>query len=276
MKINEILKQSISKLIENKVEEPILKARRLLAFVLNVKKEYLITHNQDEIKEEQVEQFKQCIKEIINGKPIQYILGYQEFMGIRFEVNESVLIPQPDTEILVEKVIEIGKRLTEPHILDLCTGSGAIAVALSKKLPQSKIVASDVSEKALNVAKENDKVKKIEFILSDMFESIKEKYDIIVSNPPYIKTETISNLSNEVQNEPMIALDGGEDGLVFYREIINKAYNFLNTEGYLCLEIGEDQRKQVIELISRSGKYNNVKAYKDLSGHDRVIICKKT
>ena len=273
MKIKEKLVQSIDRLNNNNVKDSVGKARRLLAFVLNVKKEYLIVNDNMEMSSENEKKYNRYIDEIIEGKPIQYLLGYQEFMGINFKVTEDVLIPQPDTEILVERTIQIAKTFERPKILDLCTGSGAIAVALSKLVPQAQITASDISEKALEVARSNDENRKINFIHSDMFENIKETFDIIVSNPPYIKTEEIQTLSKEVQNEPHLALDGGKDGLFFYKEIINNGYKFLNNKGYLCLEIGEDQKEYVIDLIKANKNYKNIETFKDLAGNDRVIIC---
>ena len=196
-------------------------------------------------------------------------------MGIEFAVNKNVLIPQPDTEILVEKAIEILKKHKEPKVLDLCTGSGAIAVSIAKNVTNAKVYASDISEKALEIAKINDRENKVKFIYSDLFENIKENFDVIVSNPPYIKTEEIKLLSKEVQNEPNLALDGGQDGLYFYRKIIDKAHEYLTTTGYLCLEIGEDQKEEVVNLIEQSGHYEEIQTYKDFGENDRVIICKK-
>ena len=273
MKIQEILNEAIFRLKENKIEEPINKAKRLLAFTLNVTKEYLLINYQEEIPKEKVKTYNENIEKLISGEPIQYIIGKQEFMGIEFIVNKNVLIPQPDTEILVEKSIEIAKTYEKPKILDLCTGSGAIAVSTGKIFPQAIIYASDISKEALLIAKTNDKSNKIKFIQSDMFENIEEKFDIIVSNPPYIKTEEIKKLSKEVQNEPNIALDGGKDGLQFYKEIIEQAYNYLNKNGYICLEIGEDQKEGVTKLIENNRHYKDIKTYKDLNKNDRVIIC---
>ena len=275
MKIQEILNEAIFRLKENKIEEPINKAKRLLAFTLNVTKEYLLINYQEEIPKEKVKTYNENIEKLISGEPIQYIIGKQEFMGIEFIVNKNVLIPQPDTEILVEKSIEIAKTYEKPKILDLCTGSGAIAVSMGEIFPQAIIYASDISKEALQIAKTNDKSNKIKFIQSDMFENIEEKFDIIVSNPPYIKTEEIKKLSKEVQNEPNIALDGGKDGLQFYKEIIEQAYNYLNKNGYICLEIGEDQKEGVTKLIENNRHYKDIKTYKDLNKNDRVIIFKK-
>ena len=238
-------------------------------------KEQIIIHNKEELTIEQENSYNEYVARIIIGEPIQYIIGKQEFMGIDFKVNPSVLIPQPDTEILVERTIEILKHLKEPKVLDLCTGSGAIAVSIAKYVPNSIIFASDISKQALEIARQNDNENKVNFVHSNLFENIDGEFNVIVSNPPYIKTSEIQRLSKEVQNEPLLALDGGQDGLFFYREIIKQAHKYLEEQGYLCIEIGEDQKEQVITLINNCSYYKNIQAFKDLSGHDRVIICEK-
>lgn len=276
MQIQEILSSTIKQLNSNNVEEPNNKAKRLLAFVLNVPKEFLIINDNKELNKKQEVKYKKCIERLIKGEPIQYIIGKQEFMGIDLIVTNDVLIPQPDTEILVEETIKVAKQYDKPKILDLCTGSGAIAIAIKKYIPEAEIVASDLSSKALRIANNNDRTKKIRFILSDLFENINEKFDIIVSNPPYIKTEEIKTLSKEVQNEPLMALDGGQDGLYFYEKIIKQANSYLNQNSYLCLEIGENQKNEIIKKIQYNRKYTNIQTYKDLGGNDRVITCKKS
>lgn len=273
MKIKEVLQKAILELKENGIEEATNLARMLLAFVLKKEKIYLVINQEEDVAKDKEDEFNKGVKRLLQGEPIQYIIGKQEFMGIDFVVDKRVLIPQPDTEILVEKVIEICKNLKEPNILDLCTGSGAIAVSLNKFLKEAKITASDISKETLEIAKINDKQGEIHFIESNLFENIEEKFDVIVSNPPYIKTEEIQTLSKEVQNEPHLALDGGQDGLKFYREIIKEAHKYLKPKGYLCLEIGEDQKEEVIELIKEAKKYTDIQIYKDLGGNDRVIIC---
>ena len=259
----------------------------------------MVTHNNEELDEKQMLEIKQNLDKIIEGYPIQYITGKQEFMGVEFFVNENVLIPQPDTEILVEEVIEIANEIKNPKILDLCTGSGAIAISLKKNLGQTEafaptivdysepgglseketiaITASDISRDALEVAEMNSKKNyvEIEFIQSDLFDNINKKFNIIVSNPPYIKTDVIKELSKEVQNEPHLALDGGQDGLDFYRKIINNAYNFLESDGYLALEIGYDQKEDVIKIIEETNQYKEIYLKKDLSGNDRIVVCKR-
>ena len=219
------------------------------------------------------------IDKIINGKPIQYITNEQEFMKLKFYVDENVLIPQPDTEILAEKIIDEYSD-KEAKIWDLCTGSGAIAISLAKYIKKSNIIATDISNKAIQIAKLNAEKnlvhKKIKFILSDMFKNIEnDTFDLIVSNPPYIKTDVINNLEKSVQNEPNIALDGGEDGLKFYKIIAENAYKFLNNNGKLYLEIGFDQKENVINLLQKTYKYNEITCIKDLAGNDRLIIASK-
>ncbi len=192
MKIKGLLEQAIKQLRENNVQEPAAGiAKRLLAFTLDVSKEYLIVHDEEEVQEKIVERYNEYIKQIVQGRPVQYILGKQEFMGIEFLVNENVLIPQPDTEILVEQTIKIAQNYENPSLLDLCTGSGAIAISIAHYLPNSLVFASDISKQALDIAKQNDKQSKVTFIESNLFENITQKFNIITTNPPYIKTKEI-------------------------------------------------------------------------------------
>lgn len=192
MKIKGLLEQAIKQLRENNVQEPAAGiAKRLLAFTLDVSKEYLIVHDEEEVQEKIVERYNEYIKQILQGRPVQYILGKQEFMGIEFLVNENVLIPQPDTEILVEQTIKIAQNYENPSLLDLCTGSGAIAISIAHYLPNSLVFASDISKQALDIAKQNDKQSKVTFIESNIFENITQKFNIITTNPPYIKTKEI-------------------------------------------------------------------------------------
>ena len=279
MIIEEILKKEINNLKENNIEDSTLKAKILLANILKVKKEYLLIHSEEEVKQEDKIKYENCIKELIKGKPLQYITNNQEFMELNFYVDENVLIPQPDTEILVEKAIEIAETTQKNKILDMCTGSGCIAISLAKKINNAQITAVDISNSALNVANKNvinnNVENKIIFINSDMFNNIEEKFDIIVSNPPYIETETINKLEIEVQNEPHLALDGGIDGLKFYKIIANNAFKYLNENGYLLLEIGYNQQNSVTQLLQDIGKYKNIETIKDLGGNYRVVIARK-
>ena len=198
-------------------------------------------------------------------------------MKLNFYVDENVLIPRQDTEVLVEEVIKIAKNIRAKKILDLCTGSGAIAVSLAKYLENTQITALDISGKALDVAianaKNNHVQEKITFVESNLFQDLRqEKYDIIVSNPPYIRRKEIATLDKEVRKEPKIALDGGEDGLDFYREIINKGYEYLKYGGYICLEIGYDQKEEVMQIIKDKKQYTETYWKKDLYDNDRVIV----
>ena len=282
MTIEEALKEAVDKLNMNKVSESTLKARMLLAFVLDKEKEYLVSHNKDEVEERLLEPYFKYIDEVIEGKPIQYITRHQEFMGLDFYVNENVLIPQPDTESLVEEVIKLAdivrSRINPSEnvkILDMCTGSGAIAVSLAEFIRKSEITAVDISKLALKVAEYNAAVheKKIKFIASNLFEELNknEKYHIIVANPPYIESDVIKLLPKEVQNEPIMALDGGRDGLYFYKEIARNAKRYLEKDGFLALEIGYNQRDTVGEIVA-SNAYKDIVVKKDLSLNDRIII----
>ncbi|MFG6319256.1 MAG: peptide chain release factor N(5)-glutamine methyltransferase [Clostridia bacterium] len=196
-------------------------------------------------------------------------------MGLNFYVNENVLIPQPDTEILVEEVLQLLKQNVSKKILDICTGSGAIAISIAKMQENSTVTASDISKKAINIARKNsvDNNTDIEFVLSNMFEKINGKFDIIVSNPPYIEENVISTLPKEVQKEPYIALSGGEDGLKFYRIIAKEGKKFLNANGYIAVEIGYNQKEKVIELFEKE-EYKEVYSKKDFGGNDRIVIAK--
>ena len=201
-------------------------------------------------------------------------------MKLDFYVDENVLIPRADTEILVEEVIDKctkdGER--EYKILDLCTGSGIVGISLAKYIKKCEVVCADISKKALEIAKKNAKSNNADntkFIYSNMFSNIKDKFDIIVSNPPYIKRKVIEKLEKEVQNEPYIALDGGIDGLDFYKLIACEAYKYLNDTGEVFLEIGYDQKEEVINLLENSGKFSNIYSKKDLYGNDRVVVARR-
>ena len=278
MKIKEILEYGKNNLIGK--EEAYRLAKMLLKYLLKVDDIYLTIYNEKEIDESIILKYKQGIRVLNAGIPIQYITHHQEFMGLDFYVDENVLIPQPDTEILVEEALkEIENTKKENYkILDLCTGSGAIGVSLAKYVEDSKVILSDISEEALKIAKKNavhnQVADKCKFVLSNLFENLQEKFDMIVSNPPYIQTKVIKTLSKEVQNEPMIALDGRIDGLHFYQKIAEEAYQYLNENGILLLEIGYDQKEQVIKLLEETRRYTDITCKKDLSENDRVIKCR--
>lgn len=278
MKIQELRNIGRNKLAENNVDDVFIKIDILLQHLLKINKTELIINQENEVTKKDEKKFLKCIDEVINGKPIQYITKSQEFMNLKFYVDENVLIPQPDTEILVEEVI---KRINEIKkekiikVLDLCTGSGAISISIKKYVNENvEVYATDISEKAIKIAKKNAKNNdvKVNFILSDMFENIKEDdFDIIVSNPPYIESKTISTLSKEVQNEPHIALDGGEDGLKFYKIVAENANKFLKEKGQVFLEIGYNQKESVEKIFEDTKKYFCISCIRDLANNDRVL-----
>ena len=281
MNIKELRNIGRNKLVENNVEDVYVKIDILLQHLLKMTKTELIINQENELSKKDENKFFKCIDEVISGKPIQYITKNQEFMNLKFYVDENVLIPQPDTEILVEEAI---KKINEIKngktikVLDLCTGSGVIAISIKKYVNENvEVYATDISEKAIKIAKKNANlngvINNIEFIESNLFEKLKnEKFDIIVSNPPYIKKEDIQYLSEEVKKEPLIALNGGTDGLSFYRKIANEAIEYLKLGSYLCFEIGYDQKEEVINIIENEQKYKGTYCKKDLYGNDRVII----
>ena len=279
MQIKEAMRKGMIKLKTNDVKEPNLKARLLMQYILNRPREYILVHDDKQLTLRQNVDYFKLIKKLIEGVPLQHITHQQEFMKLMFYVDENVLIPRPDTEILVEEVIKLAKSINAKKILDLCTGSGAIAVSLAKYIEGSQITATDISRKALSIAKlnatNNNVEDRITFISSDLFQNIsEEKYDIIVSNPPYIKRKVIKTLDEEVKREPIIALDGGNDGLDFYKKIVKNAYQYLKYKGYLCLEIGYDQKDEVIDLINKEEKYIDTYSKKDLFDNDRIVITK--
>ena len=277
MTISELIKKGMIELKNGNIEEPKLKARLLMQYVLNKSRQYVIVNDREELDNIKEKQYLEEIKILKKGVPIEHITHQKEFMKLSFFVDKNVLIPRQDTEILVEEVIKIAKKINARKVLDLCTGSGAIAVSLAKYLPQAEITAIDISNEALKIAKKNAISNNVEnqitFISSDMFTNLsEEKFDIIVSNPPYIKTNVIKNLDIQVQNEPYIALDGGKDGLDFYKKIINESYQYLKYNGYLCLEIGFDQKIDVIELIENTERFTGTYSKKDLFDNDRMIV----
>lgn len=279
MTIKQAIERGVAKLKLEKITTPKLKVRLLMQYVLEKPRKYLIIYDNEPLTRQQEDKFFDGISKLSKDIPIEHITHKKEFMKLDFFVDENVLIPRQDTEILVEEVIEIAKKINAKKILDLCTGSGAIAISLAKYLPNTQMTALDISSKALEVAKLNAKTNNVEsqitFVESNLLENLpKEKYDIIVSNPPYIKQDIIKELDREVQKEPHIALDGGKDGLDFYRKIIDSGYEYLKYGGYLCLEIGYDQKEEVMNLLDNNGQYINKICIKDLYDNDRVIIAK--
>ena len=279
MTIKQALIKGVTVLKLEKISTPKLKARLLLQYVLKKPRQYLIVYDNQKLTEKEEQDYLKYIELLKQGEPIEHITHQKEFMKLNFYVDENVLIPRQDTEILVEEVITIAKKTRAKKILDLCTGSGAIAVSLAKYLENIQITALDISGKALDIAianaKNNHVQDKITFVESNLFENLApEKYDIIVSNPPYIRRKELEILDREVKREPQIALDGGEDGLDFYRKIIDIGYQYLKYGGYICLEIGYDQKEEIMQIIKDKKQYINTHCKKDLYDNDRIIVTK--
>ncbi len=243
----------------------------LMEMVCKIDKTFYYVHMDEEIPTDEMKEYESVLKKRAERVPLQYITGEQEFMGLTFYVNSNVLIPRQDTETLVEEALNLAKP--GMRILDMCTGSGCIIISILKNRSDIKGVGCDISKQALIVAKENAKLNNVSvaFEYSDLFENIEGKFDMIVSNPPYIRSAEIPSLMPEVaQFEPLKALDGSEDGLEFYRRIIKESKNYLNADGYIIFEIGNDQGEEVSDMLTYAG-YNNVRVIKDLAHNDRVV-----
>ncbi len=278
--INQALKETVGKL-EGIATTPLLDAQVLLSNVLQKDRLYIILNGDKILTKDEYNEYNKMIDLRLQGVPVQYIVKKQEFMGLDFMVDKGVLIPRPDTEILVEKVLSHIKKDKEYRIIDIGTGSGAITVSLAKYIEKSYVYSVDISEKAIEIAKTNAEkhgvLSKINFLQGSLFEpieniGIKGKIDILVSNPPYIPSKDIENLQVEVSKyEPKIALDGGEDGLDFYRKIIYHSRNYLKKGGYIALEVGHDQAQRVKEIMESYEEYVDIEITKDLAGIDRVV-----
>lgn len=276
MKISEVLRKAEIKLMEADIEEAKLKAKLLLLSILNISKEEYIIIQDDEIEDEKEIIFLSKIEELKIGRPLEYIIGKAYFLENEYIVNENVLIPRLDTEVLVNKAIEIIKNNGIKKVLEIGTGSGAIGIHLVKNTDIS-IIATDISEEALEIAKLNAESLDVDFnryelVNSDIYEKIGEKFDLIISNPPYIRTDEIKDLNKDVQREPVIALDGGKDGLDFYRQIINGAAKHINGYGsFIILEIGSDLADDIVQILE-SNEWKDIEIFKDYSGLNRMIV----
>ena len=299
LSVKELLSIGERRLVDAGIADATLDSRLLYCFMRNIDRSRLILMYQEIVEDRLCDEYFRLVDDRASGRPLQYITGIQEFMGLEFDVNENVLIPRQDTETMVEDVISVikdgvlrgesleGTGRREWDILDLCTGSGAIGISLAKLLTGVKVnvTCSDVSKVALEVARKNagklGVSKNIKFAEGDMFAPFdgrfkKKKFDLIASNPPYIESDVIPTLQTEVRDhEPMSALDGGEDGLDFYRVIAREAGEFLKKRGILFLEIGCDQGNAVRELLTEAEGYSDVRCLKDLAGRDRIIYAVK-
>lgn len=253
------------------VPDAALDAWYLLQMVCKIERSYYYVHGEEDITQDAQKEYEIAVQKRAEHIPLQYIIGEQEFMGLRFKVNSNVLIPRQDTETLVEQVLKIVKPGMK--VLDLCTGSGCVLISVLKNAPELTGMGSDISKTALLVAKENAKLHEVdaEWVRSDLFDNITETFDVIMTNPPYIPTGEILSLMPEVRDfEPENALDGGADGLDFYRKITGQVKDYLNPGGYVYMEIGYDQGEAVSELMRNAG-FTEVEVIKDLARNDRVV-----
>lgn len=243
----------------------------LLEMVAKIDRSFYFMHMSDEVEPEVLTEYERVVEKRAEHVPLQYITGEQEFMGLTFKVNSNVLIPRQDTETLVEETLKVITPRME--VLDLCTGSGCILLSILKNAPTVRGTGSDISKQALLVAKENAKLHELEaeWVRGNLFDNVSGRFDLIVSNPPYIARAQIHTLMPEVQQfEPIEALDGGEDGLDFYRKIVSEAPMYLKERGFLFFEIGYDQGEAVQRLMREAG-FTDVAVVKDLAGNDRVV-----
>ena len=301
MKFRDILKDGIDNLNKHKIENAEFDAKEILLSIIDMDDASFLAEKEDELEDKYsvstiskiINNFDRLISLRAEHFPLQYILGETYFCGLRFDIDENVLIPRFDTEVLVEKVLSDNADKNK-SVLDLCTGSGCIAIALAELGGYKTVIGTDISMDALQVAAKNaeniinknsysdEMDQKVYFLTSDMFDNFEklisqtgiEKFDIITANPPYIKTKDIENLAEEVKRfEPKAALDGDADGLKYYRLIAKDAKKYLNQGGKIYLEIGFDQGEDVKRIFEKE-KFNNIDIIKDLSGNDRVVIVK--
>lgn len=275
--ISELLNFGKKYLSSENIDTAVLDAQLLLMYVLNLSRVQILAHKELKIDYDKQSQYINLLKQRANRKPIQYIIGKKEFMSLEFEVNDKTLIPRNDTEILVETILN---NYNIEYIMDMGTGTGCIAISLLYYNKNMKAVVVDINEEILNLARINaikHRVQdRIEFIKSDLFESVPNyKFDAIVSNPPYIPSDEIVNLMADVKDyEPKSALDGGYDGLDFYRKITSKAMHFIKENGFIFYEIGYNQTQEVSQIMIENG-LENIKIINDLASLPRVIVGNK-
>ncbi|TAH74918.1 MAG: peptide chain release factor N(5)-glutamine methyltransferase [Anaerolineaceae bacterium] len=271
----ELLQTAREFLKDNGIADADLDAWYLLAHVFGINRAGFFMYGNEEASMDKALLYKELIKKRALHIPLQYLTGTQEFMGLEFDVDENVLIPRQDTELLVEEVLKV---CNNKSVLDVCTGSGCIIISLSKLGNLKKAIGTDISQKALQIANRNAKKLNadVNFIQGDLFERVVGNYDIIVSNPPYIRNEELKSLMPEVKDhEPKQALDGGPDGLIFYERIINDLHRYLNPGGYVYFEIGYDQGEAVKEMLYEAGLVDII-IKKDFNELDRIVYARKS
>ena len=274
MNLAEALVRASDHLADYHIEAPRLEAEILLAFYLKIDRIKLIIDHDKQISDREAEEFKQLIDRRAAREPSAYIIGKKNFMSLDFIVDRSVLIPRPETELLAENVLK-SKVQSPKSILDIGTGSGVIAVCLARYLPDAKVIGIDTSAEALAIAQKNAERHQVadrcQFMRSDLFSNIKGKFNLIVSNPPYIPSADFEGLEPEVRDwEPRGALDGGPDGLTYIKQLIDKSPICLNPEGRLTFEFGFGQSKKIRKLLEENGAYRDIQIIKDYAGIDRI------
>jgi release factor glutamine methyltransferase len=285
MTVLDVLNSTTHVLKEWGIENPRLNAELLLARSMNINREALYVRLHEELGEKAQKEVDHLLRRRISGEPLQYILGQQEFWSTRFKVDPRVLIPRPETELLVEQALSMLLEISterRPVVLDIGTGSGAVAISLARERKNIRVIASDVSREALILARENAQSsgtrEQIDFINGDLFYPFAEReaFDLILSNPPYIKHSEMAQLSREIRDfEPTVALDGGEDGLDYYRKIVYQAPSYLRKGGWLLLELGQGQYRKVSEMMKETGLFEGTESVRDLSGIERVVKARK-
>ena len=279
MNYNEILKKGENILKKNKIKNPYLDTELILSKVTNRKREQILLNTSNKLKNWEITAFKNYIERRQHKEPMAYILGYKHFWKYKFLTNKDVLIPRPDTELIIEEALKYLPTDKSKKILDVGTGSGCIVVSLLKERPKCTATAIDISLKAINVAKTNAKLhqleNKINFINNDIDKYKSNYYDLIISNPPYINIFDLSRLDDDIKfHEPKLALSGGLDGFKNIKKVILKSRKLLKIKGKLIIEIGHKQKNNSIQILKKNGFYVN-KISKDLSGRDRCIISTK-
>lgn len=281
MEINQLLKIGADMIVDRKYGNPVLEATMALESLLDVDRIYIYTHGKEKVNDNIVDKFLELMRIRATGYPIQYILKEKEFMGLKFYIEEGVLIPRPDTEILVEYILKYGDinyQNKSVNLLDLGMGSGAIALSIAHYKRHINVYGvdnSDIAMKVANINRERYNLDNVKLYKGNLFKGVEElgiKFHIIASNPPYIPSEEIQTLQEEVKKfEPMAALDGGEDGLDFYRKIIPESKKYLEKDGLLIFEIGCEQGKDVSNLLLNED-FRDIEVLKDLQGLDRVVL----
>jgi release factor glutamine methyltransferase len=274
--IGAILKWSEQYFGSHGAETPRLDAEVLLSHLLGEKRIYLYVHFDQPLTADELARYKEMVKRRTAGEPVAYICGEKEFMGLTFKVTPAVLVPQPDTETLVEAAIGRLRGKNSPRIADICTGSGAIALALAHYLPETSVAATDISADALEIAKQNAEAlnlsERVQFFEGDLLAPLAgETFDAIVSNPPYIPGADIESLPREVRAEPRLALDGGADGLDFYRRLVGESAALLNDGGFLAVECGDTQAGAIAEMAAAGG-FGKTEIVRDLADKERVVV----